>query len=110
MQLSELKVSYGQSYLAQNQQSARASMAVACPKNSQLAIKGVAAVIADSTWRNVLAKQAGETSVKGFITDYYSTPDNWDIKTSAKRVLSALNGWLFAQNRSLTSGDRKSVV
>ncbi len=104
MQLSELKVSYGQSYLAQNQQSARASMAVACPKNSQLAIKGVAAVIADSTWRNVLAKQAGETSVKGFITDYYSTPDNWDIKTSAKRVLSALNGWLFAQNRSLTSG------
>ena len=104
MQLNELKVSYGQSYLAQNQQSARASMAVASPKDSQLVVKGVAAVIADSTWRNVMAKQAGETSVRGFIADYYSTPDNWDIKTSAKRVLSALNSWLFAQNRNLENG------
>ena len=104
MQLDELKVSYGQSYLAQDTQSARASMAVASPKDSQLAIKGVAAVIADSTWRNALAKQAGETSVKGFIADYYSTPDNWDVKTSANRVLSALNSWLFAQNRNLTRG------
>lgn len=104
MQLCELKVSYGQSYLAQNQQSARASMAVANPKDSQLAIKGVAAVIADSTWRNAMAKQAGETSVRGFIADYYSTPDNWDVKTSANRVLSALNSWLFSQNRNLTNG------
>lgn len=104
MQLSELKVSYGQSYLAQNQQSARASMAVASPKDSQLAVKGVAAVIADSTWHNVMAKQAGETSIRGFIADYYSTPDNWDVKTSAKKVLSALNSWLFAQNSKLTNG------
>jgi len=104
MQLGELKVSYGQAYLAQNRQSARSSMAVASPEDSQLATKGVAAVIADSTWRNALAKQAGETSVKGFIADYYSTPDNWDVKTSANRVLSALNSWLFAQNRNLTNG------
>ena len=104
MQQDELKVSYGQSYLAQNQQSARASMAVARPKDSQLAVKGVAAVIADSTLRNAVAKQAGETSVRGFIADYYSTPDNWDVKTSANRVLSALNSWLFAQNRNLTNG------
>lgn len=104
MQLDELKVSYGQSYLAQDQQSARASMAVASPKDSQLAIKGVAAVIADSTWRNAMAKQAGEISVRGFVADYYSTPDNWDIKTSAKRVLSALNSWLFAQNRHVENG------
>ncbi|GLR64185.1 serine/threonine-protein kinase [Marinospirillum insulare] len=104
MQQEELKVSYGQAYLAQDPQSARAAMAVANPKDSQLAIKGVAAVIADSTWRNVLAKQAGETSVKGFIADYYSTPDNWDVKTSAHRVFSALNSWLFSQNRHLTKG------
>lgn len=104
MQLDELKVSYGQSYLAQDPQTARAAMAVANPKDSQLAVKGVAAVIADSTWRNAMAKQAGETSIKGFIADYYSTPDNWDVKTSANRVLTALNSWLFSQNRHLTSG------
>lgn len=105
MHLKELKVSFGQSYLAQSQQSARASMAVVNPKDCQLAIKGVAAVIADSTWRNAMAKQAGETCIKGFITDYYSTPDNWEVKTSAKRVLIALNSWLFSQNSHVNNGN-----
>lgn len=104
MQLGELRISYGQSYLAQDRRSARSSMAVSYPKGSQLAIKGVAGLIADSTWRNALAKQAGETCVKGFIADYYATPDNWDTKTSANRVLSALNSWLFAQSRTVTNG------
>ncbi|SFW98596.1 serine/threonine-protein kinase [Marinospirillum alkaliphilum] len=104
MHLGELRVSYGQAYLAQDRRSARSSMAVSCPKDSQLAIKGVAGIIADSTWRNAIAKQAGETCVKGFIADYYATPDNWDVKTSANRVLSALNSWLFAQSRTVTNG------
>ncbi|MBE0506034.1 MAG: protein kinase [Marinospirillum sp.] len=104
MQLGELRISYGQSYLAQDRRSARSSMAVSYPKDSQLATKGAAGLIADSTWRNALAKQAGETCVKGFIADYYATPDNWDTKTSANRVLSALNSWLFAQSRTVTNG------
>lgn len=104
MQLGELRVSYGQAYLAQDRRSARSSMAVSHPKGSVLAMKGVAGIIADSTWRNTLAKQAGETSVKGFMADYYSTPDNWDIKTSANRVLFALNSWLYAQSRQVSNG------
>lgn len=110
MQLNELKVSFGQSYLVQSQQSARASMAVVSPQDSQLAIKGVAAVIADSTWRNAMAKQAGEISIRGFIADYYSTPDNWEIKTSAKRVLTALNSWLFSQSRYVNNGSYVSSM
>lgn len=104
MHLGELRVSYGQSYLAQDRRSARSSMAVCHPKDSLLAIKGIAGVIADSTWRNALAKQAGETSVKGFMADYYSTPDNWDVKTSVNRVLLALNSWLYAQSRTVSNG------
>lgn len=104
MHLGELRVSYGQSYLAQDRRSARSSMAVCHPKDSLLAIKGIAGIIADSTWRNALAKQAGETSVKGFMADYYATPDNWDVKTSANRVLLALNSWLYAQSRSVSNG------
>lgn len=104
MQLGELKVSFGQAYLAQDRRSARSSMAVSYPKDSQLATKGVAGIVADSTWRNAIAKQAGETCVKGFMADYYATPDNWDVKTSANRVLSALNSWLFAQSRTVTNG------
>jgi len=104
MHLGELRVSYGQAYLAQDRRSARSSMAVCQPKDSLLAIKGIAGIIADSTWRNALAKQAGETSVKGFMADYYSTPDNWDVKTSANRVLLALNSWLYAQSRTVSNG------
>ncbi|MFK7160538.1 protein kinase [Marinospirillum sp. MEB164] len=104
MHLDELKVSYGQAYLAQDRRHARSSMAVSYPRDSQLAVKGVAGVVSDSTWRNTLAKQAGDLCVRGFIADYYATPDNWDVKTSANRVLAALNAWLFAQSRTLSHG------
>ncbi|SEI42182.1 Serine/threonine protein kinase [Allopseudospirillum japonicum] len=104
MQVGQLKVNYGQAYIAPDRRSVRSSMATAIPSGSQLATKGVAAVIADSTWRNAIAKQAGETCVKGFLADYFATPDNWDVKTSVKRVLSALNTWMFSQSRSVANG------
>ncbi len=101
---SSLRVSYGQAYLAQDRQSARSAMTVCDPEDPRLAIKGMAAVVADSIWRNSLAKQAGETCVRGFIADYFATPDQWDVKYSANRVLCALNTWLYSQSRTLVKG------
>lgn len=105
MQLGHLAVSIGQAYRALDHRSARSAMAVQMPEDSLLATKGVAAAMADSTWRNVKAKQAGETCVRGFMADYFATPDNWDVKTSANRVLGALNGWLYAQSRQMVQGN-----
>lgn len=102
---SQLKVSYGQAFIAPDKSSVRSTMSVKIPEGSSLAAKGVAAVVADSTWRNVIAKQAAETCVRGFLADYYATPDNWDVKTSATKVLSALNGWLFSQGKSVANGN-----
>ncbi|WP_115853595.1 bifunctional protein-serine/threonine kinase/phosphatase [Kushneria indalinina] len=80
-------------------------MSVQVPDNArQLEIKGACAIIADSTWRNAIARQAGDISVRGFLADYYSTPDHWDIKTSATRVLRALNGWCYSQSRYVQGG------
>ncbi|WP_438768426.1 protein kinase domain-containing protein [Kushneria sp. TE3] len=80
-------------------------MSVQVPDNPrQLEIKGACAIIADSTWRNAIARQAGDISVRGFLADYYSTPDHWDIKTSATRVLRALNGWCYSQSRYVQGG------
>jgi len=53
----------------------------------------------------VIAKQAAQTCVRGVVTDYYAKPDNWDVKTSATKVFSALNGWLFSQGKNVANGN-----
>ncbi|WP_411161718.1 protein kinase domain-containing protein [Chromohalobacter sp. HP20-39] len=79
-------------------------MSVQIPGGSQLSAKGACALISDSTWRNAIAKQAGDLSVRGFLADYYSTPEHWDVKTSAHRVLRALNGWSYSQSAYIEGG------
>ncbi len=79
-------------------------MSVRFPESALLHAKGASAVISDSTSRNAMAKQAGDLSVRGFLADYYSTPDHWDVKTSATRVLRALNGWCYSQSQCVAEG------
>lgn len=104
MQANQLKISFGQAYSSQEQQTTNASLLVAQPKIYDLGIKGVAAIIADSTGRSLMAQQAARISTKGFMIDYYSTPDSWTIKKSATRVLRALNSWLHSQNKQVDNG------
>ncbi|WP_416208215.1 protein kinase domain-containing protein [Halomonas sp.] len=85
-------------------------MSVRFPEPPLLEAKGACALISDSTLRNNLAKQAGDLSVKGFLADYFSTPDHWDVKTSATRVLRALNAWCFSQNRQMSDGSYVSSL
>ncbi len=101
---SELSLSVGQAFVAPDRRYHRSSMSVRIPEDKLLRIKGASAVISDSTSRNAIAKQAGDLSVRGFLTDYYSTPDHWDVKTSATRVLHALNGWCFSQSGHVSGG------
>ncbi|WP_445158872.1 protein kinase domain-containing protein [Halomonas sp. E14] len=70
----------------------------------QLVAKGACALISDTSSRNAIAKQAGDLSVRGFLADYFSTPDHWDVKTSATRVLRALNGWCYSQSTFVEDG------
>jgi protein phosphatase len=62
--------------------------------------KGAVASIADGVSCSDNAQIASQTSVSTFIQDYLSTPETWDVKTSASRVLSALNSWLFHQGQT----------
>jgi len=67
-------------------------------------IKGVVACIADGLSSSDGAQQASQTSVATFIDDYYSTPDTWDVKKSAARVLNSINSWLYHQGLQTSSG------
>lgn len=62
--------------------------------------KGAVASIADGVSCSDNARVASHTSVSTFIQDYLSTPESWDVKTSASRVLSALNSWLYHQGQT----------
>src|SRR5690606_40018293 len=59
------------------------------PDDSRRESRGVVAVVADGASCSEEARLASQTAVLTFIQDYMSTPDSWDVKTSASRVLSA---------------------
>lgn len=61
--------------------------------------KGICVAIADGISSSDVSHIASESAVKGFFTDYYCTPEAWTVKTSAQRVLTAINSWLYAQSQ-----------
>ncbi|PCM44241.1 bifunctional protein-serine/threonine kinase/phosphatase [Marinobacter sp. ANT_B65] len=69
------------------------------PDNHQLFSKGIAVAIADGISSSNVSQIASEATVKGILSDYYSTPDSWSVKQSTERVLRASNSWLHAQTR-----------
>jgi len=70
------------------------------PEGPLLASKGIAAAIADGVSSAAAGREAAESCIKGFFSDYYSTPESWTVKTSVQRVLGALNRWLYGQGQS----------
>jgi serine/threonine protein kinase len=73
--------------------------AVMTPAEPLLGSKGIALALADGVSSSKVSQEASETSVKGFLEDYYSTSESWSVKRSVQRVLHATNSWLYAQNR-----------
>jgi serine/threonine protein phosphatase PrpC len=83
---------------------------VRIPDDGLLATKGIAAVIADGVSAASAAKEAAEMCVQGFLTDYYSTPESWQVKTAGQRIITALNSWLTSQSRSHYRDEHKGYV
>ncbi|MDO6612000.1 bifunctional protein-serine/threonine kinase/phosphatase [Shewanella sp. 1_MG-2023] len=69
------------------------------PKSPQLNSKGAVVAIADGISSSDVSDIASETAISNFLHDYYATSDAWSVKTSAHKVLQALNHWLFAQGQ-----------
>ncbi|NVO25325.1 bifunctional protein-serine/threonine kinase/phosphatase [Donghicola mangrovi] len=66
----------------------------------ELHTKGATICIADgiSTGRN--SYKAAQTSVMQFAQDYYSAPESWPVADCASRLIQALNGFFYTQNKS----------
>ena len=95
----QLSVSSGQYSHKGKKETNQDSHGIHTPSDSQLATKGITAVIADGISSSNVSDIASKVCVKSFIEDYYCTSDTWSVRTSAERVLRANNSWLFAQNQ-----------
>ncbi|MCB1941826.1 MAG: bifunctional protein-serine/threonine kinase/phosphatase [Candidatus Accumulibacter sp.] len=69
------------------------------PDEPQLSSKGIAIALADGISSSDVGHIASESAVKSFLDDYYCTSEAWSVKSSAQRVLTATNSWLYAQTR-----------
>lgn len=94
-----LKVSIGQYSTAGIKQQNQDFHGVYLPEGHVLKQKGIACVIADGIGSSNVSHLAAETAVGSFLSDYYSTSDAWSTQTSAERVISATNSWLYAQTQ-----------
>ncbi|WP_309381187.1 protein kinase domain-containing protein [Cerasicoccus frondis] len=79
------------------------------PSDAQLAIKGVAAVIADGVSVAEAGKQAAEICVQSFLNDYFDAPDTWTVKRAGGEVTRSINNWLFGLGSGFSSPDRGYV-
>ncbi len=73
------------------------------PQDDSLESKGIVTVLADGVSSSEAAKQASDTAVKTFLSDYYSTPDTWSTKKSCQQVISSINSWLYKQGSTEAS-------
>jgi serine/threonine protein phosphatase PrpC len=69
------------------------------PSQSLLNSKGIVMALADGISSSQVSQIASQAAVNGFLEDYFSTSEAWSVKTSAQRVLLALNSWLYAQTQ-----------
>lgn len=105
----ELNFTVGQRSVAGIKADNEDAIGIRIPKGNLLNTKGAVAVIADGVSAAEAGKEASETCVYSFLSDYYSTPDTWSVKKSSAKVLTALNRWLFGQGRHFTDAQKGFV-
>jgi len=105
----ELSFTVAQRSVAGKKSDNEDAIGIRLPKESLLKNKGAIAVIADGVSAAEAGKEASETCVRNFISDYYSTPDSWSVKKSTSQVLTALNRWLYSQGRQFTDAQKGYV-
>ncbi len=86
------------------------AVGIRIPTGNLLATKGAVAVIADGVSASEGGKEASETAVTSFLSDYFSTPDSWAVKTSGVKVLTALNRWLHRQGHQFLHAEKGYIT
>ncbi|HEY8085640.1 MAG TPA: bifunctional protein-serine/threonine kinase/phosphatase [Methylophilaceae bacterium] len=95
-----LKVSIGQATAAGPRERNEDYCGVVTPQHEQLATKGMLLAVADGVSGNAGGLEAAEMTVRGVLSDYYATPDTWEVPAALDKVLAAINRWVVSQAAS----------
>ena len=96
---SQLKISIGQHSDKGRKETNQDFHGAYIPLEPQLSAKGIAIALADGISSSDVSHIASESTVKGFLDDYFCTSEAWSVKKSAQQVLTATNSWLYSQTR-----------
>ncbi len=70
------------------------------PEPQLTQMKGALLAIADGVGGGEAGREAAEFTVRGALSDYYATPDTWEVPYALDKILTAINRWLLAQANS----------
>ncbi|OJX20303.1 MAG: protein kinase [Burkholderiales bacterium 68-20] len=94
-----MKVTLGQHSLAKPGGPNQDFHGAMLPTGHARVARGIALAVADGIGSSRVSQVASSAAVRGFLEDYYATPDAWPVRRAAQQVLAATNAWLHAQNQ-----------
>lgn len=68
--------------------------------------KGIALAVADGVSSAEAGKEASNTAITRFLSDYYQTPDTWSVKHAGQKILSSINLTLFKRSHEFASEEK----
>jgi serine/threonine protein phosphatase PrpC len=102
---SHLEISFAQKSEAGIKPENQDTVGARIPEGNLLTAKGIAIAIADGVSSSTAAREASQTAIAGFLTDYYATPDTWRTQQSAIRVIQSLNSSLWGRSQNSIYGE-----
>lgn len=68
--------------------------------------KGIVFAVADGVSSAEAGKEASNTAITRFLSDYYQTPDTWSVKHAGQKILSSINLTLFKRSHEFASEEK----
>ena len=102
---STLQISFAQKSEAGRKPENQDTVGARIPEGNLLTTKGIAIAIADGVSSSKAAREASQTAIAGFLSDYFATPDTWRTQQSAMRVIQSLNSSLWGRSQNSIYGE-----
>ncbi len=68
--------------------------------------KGIVLAVADGVSSAEAGKEASNTAINRYISDYYHTPETWSVKHAGQKLLSSINLTLYKRSHEFTNDEK----